>query len=950
VAAGIALLLAFALVIFGRVSPEALPSNIKNNLALLVAGAVLSLARDLADVFRVSERNIRRQPADSADQFERRFEDLLARANAARVVIVLDDLDRCEPDTVVRMLNSIKAFLEPTFERVPSAGRPGLKSPVFVIPCDPEAIRNHLMAARGSLITDVDEYLRKFFNATMRVTPSLDIEMRTLVERELDALELAVGASPAQRDGLVTVVVSAFRKNPRRVKQFLNDVSMKRLLLHEREKGGEINPPISSQLAFLAKITAIQEEWPDAYRLIEQDDRAYDQYARIAIGLPSQSRQMAGSLEERFGDFMRATRGIQSDTPGAFIRLKLTPEELRLPFYHRFREALIDGRTEEVRSILESVTDARPYRRLAIDVLRLEVQNHRANSALAIIGTATSVIQLQDSTVAVSVVEAFESRSYLYDSLQQLSPRALLMLLIQAEPPRYYPVVDSILSFVNTANYSVLGPDQQSSWATDLATGVAITADQLGPAQVDRIQQASESGPLPFRDAFVPALAEAGAFAFVTDRIAAMYIKDLEPAELELRDERLQRTPRLRLWVAYAANAAGVSVDALLRRSNELLASTMNVADAPWRAGLVRLLFDTRSALAYASEAVSRALADQLVAQRSFFEAGRPRWEAIAVLSMLSTTTPDEIRAAIRNSMGSDPVASLAAISEDLVNNIPEPFADALGQAFAERSAITTGPDLVVLLLLLIDRSPPLGWGHTTNAIRNALDRDQVEALRTVFEERINRLSKDAEMVVNTAISRLLELCREGSWPQWPARFDLAYFLLPQFDEQAMHSLIIALGTWIGLADPSARTAGLASFQKAIATGQISKALQDSIANHVLGTLRGRVDLSWVPTLEWLSTYTDDSTRRNAFHDVVTELGNNVAGRLPAAKLLEQVHWPGATAEGPVSSLVAWSREAGEGPDGDFLGVARRIGERDRRTSAYKAITKYVQTLMGPAE
>ncbi len=944
VAAFLAVVLLTAVIALGYTSANQLPDAIQKSLLVVGAGAVISLARDFANAFQVKGRQITRKAADSADQFERRFADLIRLATVDRVVIVLDDLDRCEPETVVRMLNGIKAFLEPSFPRSGPTTARVPTAPIFVIPCDPDAIRNHLVTSRTSLSYDPDEYLRKFFNASIRITPSLDIEARTLVEKELDQLELANELDETEREGLISVVVSAFRRNPRRVKQFLNDVSLKRLVLVRREDGGEINPKISNQVAFLAKLTAIEQEWRDAYQAIEQDERAYDHYANLALGL--RTSQFSGPLDERFGDFLRATRTVQSKTPGAFVRLKLTPDEVSVPLYYRFRESLLDGRIEDVRSVVAEMADPEAYVRVVRDLLRSEAQHRRLSTVLAIVDAILRVPELQNGRLATLTADTFESRPTLYDSLNSLTPARLLQFLVGGDPDRSKPFVTRLILFANTSHFLALNASDQGVWAGDLAQGLGSLKSVLSPDHIKLVREVGESAAKPFRDAFVPTLAESGASDLISDKAAAQLFVDLDPASLQVPDEHMIGKPPIRLWLASHTALGGQAIDAFVTRSTQLLVASASDPSGSWRSSLISLLYRGRTALSKVTDSACKELATQLVSQRQVFEAGRPRWESLSVLASLPCAAPADITAGVNQVIAADSVSALMTVTEDLLAGMPSDSLAAFGQGMVSRASSATPPDLESLLIQLIDLAPVIGWTYIGDALEASVATNQFEAVASVIEQRREILRKQEPSPIKAALVRLLQRTTQGSWPEWPRAYETVFRLAGDLDLDDKHNLITGLGTWISTGDTQSRQSGSATIQKGVAAGALSDEAESSIAKHILGTLEGRADPSWQPILEWMVQLIPDgaSTEGQQLKRTLEKMGDQPAWRVLSADLLGGVRWPGSSALPVVSKLLAWSRDANEAADGPILRAAVSIGEKDKRTAAYKAVASHLQS------
>ncbi|MGW9804149.1 KAP-like P-loop domain-containing protein [Micrococcus sp. 093350064-1] len=213
--------------------------------------------------------------------FREEFETLLADpalAHLSRVVVLVDDLDRCLPDTVVESLEAIRLFLS-------------AKGMSFVIAADEdrvaEAIRQKLGTAAPK---DGDEdpaklYLHKIVQTTIPL-PALsrfDTEaylFLLLAKAEfrddetayaafvakcdelrigggsLDDLEIEDGSSVAEHlvtaTRLTPILYEKFHGNPRRIKRFLNDLNVRQSVA--RRRGFELEPDEVAKLMVLERI------------------------------------------------------------------------------------------------------------------------------------------------------------------------------------------------------------------------------------------------------------------------------------------------------------------------------------------------------------------------------------------------------------------------------------------------------------------------------------------------------------------------------------------------------------------------------------------------------------------------------------------------------------------------------------------------------------------------
>jgi hypothetical protein len=360
--------------------------------SVLVAVATFAYGL-LSQVLVVEPRVTTVQRIEEPERFYAKFVDLLGRAQTSRVVIAIDNLDHCSPDLVDEMLATIKTYLEPALDeaQTPGAIRRGManltfRSPrqvtdaVFVIAADDAGVRRHMIArelgklpsSRRTPTTDlvdeaegrVDEYLRKFFDASIRLRPILPEDIRTYARDQLDRLFAYVYAkappdahpddvlSNTEKERLVSLVVSALRRNPRRIKQFANSLETRLRTIEARERSGGIprDQEISLDLLGVAKLAILEEEWRDFYTELEENPRrlaeAQTEVGRADLGNP------------RLSAFLRDTRDITPKNVSAVVNLKLESAEVTLPGYASFRDAVVYGELDRALEIIESDGEA----------------------------------------------------------------------------------------------------------------------------------------------------------------------------------------------------------------------------------------------------------------------------------------------------------------------------------------------------------------------------------------------------------------------------------------------------------------------------------------------------------------------------------------------------------------------------------------------------------------
>lgn len=237
---------------------------------------------DIDDVFGlVSDEPDSLDSEKGMATFREEFETLLADpalAHLSRVVVLVDDLDRCLPDTVVETLEAIRLFLS-------------AEGMSFVIAADEdrvaEAIQQKLQTAAPN---DKDEdpaklYLHKIVQTTIPL-PALsrfdteaylflllakselgddDAAYESFVAKcdelrvdggSLDDIEVEDGSALAEHlvtaTRLTPILYEKFHGNPRRIKRFLNDLNVRQAVA--RRRGFKLEPDEVAKLMVLERI------------------------------------------------------------------------------------------------------------------------------------------------------------------------------------------------------------------------------------------------------------------------------------------------------------------------------------------------------------------------------------------------------------------------------------------------------------------------------------------------------------------------------------------------------------------------------------------------------------------------------------------------------------------------------------------------------------------------
>ena len=160
--------------------------------------------------------------------------------DGARLVVFIDDLDRCLPEKTIEILEVMKLFLD-----VPKC--------IFVIGVEKEVIEKGIEVRYKSKEQELpisgQDYIEKIIQIPFVLPPIREEDMATFIEN------LGIGE---REKGYVKIVAKGTGCNPRKVKMFLNVLRIRRAIAERT--GGEIKPDLS------AKLFVFEYVFPEFYK------------------------------------------------------------------------------------------------------------------------------------------------------------------------------------------------------------------------------------------------------------------------------------------------------------------------------------------------------------------------------------------------------------------------------------------------------------------------------------------------------------------------------------------------------------------------------------------------------------------------------------------------------------------------------------------------------------
>jgi len=189
------------------------------------------------------------------EQFENRFkktiEEIKKKNEIKKLVIAIDNIDRCHKEQVFEILLTIKNFLE-------------IEDVVFIVPVDDRRLREYLQMKDE----DANEFLRKIFNIFIRIryfseTELYDFGIKLLEEYKIDL---------PKKEIVISMVCQEFSKNSRKIIHFLNTLQTEYYLAKIQEEKGYITKgKITENIQMLVKVLILREEYPKIFEEINDN-------------------------------------------------------------------------------------------------------------------------------------------------------------------------------------------------------------------------------------------------------------------------------------------------------------------------------------------------------------------------------------------------------------------------------------------------------------------------------------------------------------------------------------------------------------------------------------------------------------------------------------------------------------------------------------------------------
>lgn len=359
------------------------------------------------------------------EQFEDCFKDIISNAlkkntftsirnwvmgNANKndkVVIVIDNIDRCSSDTAYELLTDIKNFMG-NYDNL-----------IFIIPIDDNALKKHLIKNNSSS-RDAEEFLRKFFNVELRIKPLENVELYDFADNLNKKYRL--GFQP----DTISIIANDYATNPRRIIQLCNNlISEINVLSKSCDKKF-----LTDNESVICKTLIIREEWPEYYKLILSDNNL----------LKSQTTEK--NNDTRLNSFLRRTFFITQNVDISVIETILSN---KASFQNLPKNVLDAISSFDVQQLIDYINVSEENKKLCVKYLldRLKKSIDRENYGSEAIKTFIALISINEKS-KLSDINNTEIQTVIAEKIKEF---------ITFVPAQYYLALAKYLNDLGSNNY-----------------------------------------------------------------------------------------------------------------------------------------------------------------------------------------------------------------------------------------------------------------------------------------------------------------------------------------------------------------------------------------------------------------------------------------------------------------------------------------------------------------
>ncbi len=264
---------------------------------------------------------------ESAEQFEKRFNEVIkeimeSENHPDRIIIFVDDLDRCNHTEVEQILTALFTFFNN-------------EHCTYIITADHTVIRryiSHFLQLEDIIGDDgkpdikktnemrqkeATEYLKKIFQINFIVPKIPSDLLEKMIKTLLKASPIIDSKNPYGKEYLVNMILNNFQGNPRKIKHFIRTLAFQLEAISEKintlPEGDEKKNlcKVKNSPELLAKILIIQDRFPDSYEEIIAEPKLLQRHEE---GTVAEDKDLQNLLAQEPKFFNSVTRPTGSKT------------------------------------------------------------------------------------------------------------------------------------------------------------------------------------------------------------------------------------------------------------------------------------------------------------------------------------------------------------------------------------------------------------------------------------------------------------------------------------------------------------------------------------------------------------------------------------------------------------------------------------------------------------
>lgn len=286
-----------------------------------------------------------------------------------KIVIVIDNIDRCHNTMAYQLLTDIKTFLSNEALNV-----------VFIIPVDDGALKQNLFTSsenKEDCNKEKEEFLRKFFNVTIRIKPHQVSELLSFAQG------LNIKYDLGYNDDTIALCSKEFATNPRRIIQLFNNLSSE-LCLYPDEFAQEHE-------TIICVIQILREEYISFYTEVVKDV-----YKLFSFEKANAEKYQA---YESLAAFMRiAAPIIRNTNVNDILRIVNNSDAIFSDIPQIIQESITTYHAEPVVEYITQIADDQNRKKLFVFIIKNIRENIKSKSESQIINSLEYVSAISVKT------------------------------------------------------------------------------------------------------------------------------------------------------------------------------------------------------------------------------------------------------------------------------------------------------------------------------------------------------------------------------------------------------------------------------------------------------------------------------------------------------------------------------------------------------------------------